>query len=168
MLPRSVTGRFSYGGIGNYFDAALPFWLKAPVLFVTTNPKSRFTQRVRTAVSLFLVVAAGLVPLGRMAMAMALGQNDRIQGECDPVVIPQFFDGVTPRALPPGWSSTTWVTSNSGLPSPPADSLANPAFVDDLATISDKQLLSPSIPVVADGSPRTNVFPQQLQLAGWL
>ena len=110
---------------------------------MTTNPKSSFTQRARSVISALLFIAAGLVVLGRMAIAMALGENDRIRGQCDPVVIPQFFDGVTPPALPPGWSSTTWVTSNAGLPAPPADSLPNAAFVDDPATISDKQLLSP-------------------------
>jgi hypothetical protein len=164
VLPPSATQRWSYIGIEKIFDASLPSWLKASAIFVTTNPKSRFTQRVRTAVSLLLFVAAGLVPLGRMATAMALGQNDRIQGGCDPVVIPQFFDGVTPPTLPPGWSSTTWVTSNSGLPSPPADSLPNAAFVDDPATISDKQLLSPSIPVIADGSPARMSFRNNFNL----
>jgi hypothetical protein len=33
-----------------------------------------------------------------------------------------------------------WVTSNSGLPSPPADTLPNAAFIDDPAVISDKRL----------------------------
>jgi hypothetical protein len=37
------------------------------------------------------------------------------------------------------------VTSNSGVPTPPADTPPNAAFVDDPATISDKQLLSPHI-----------------------
>ena len=106
----------------------------------------------------------GLVVLGRIAVAIALGENDRIREPCDPVVIPQFFDGVTPPALPPGWSSTTWVTSNAGLPSPPADSLPNAALVDDPATISDKQLLSPSIPVIADGSPARMSFRNNFNL----
>lgn len=132
-------------------------------MFVTTNPKSRFTQRARSVISVLLFIA-GLVVLGRMAIAMALGENDRIQGQCDPVVISQVFDGVTPPALPPGWSSTTWVTSNSGLPSPPAESLPNAAFVDDPASISDKQLLSPSIPVIADGSPARMFFRNNFNL----
>jgi hypothetical protein len=45
----------------------------------------------------------------------------------------------------------TWVTSNSGLPTPAADTPPNAAFVDDPATISDKQLLSPNIASVCDG-----------------
>ena len=150
--------------IGKIFDASLRFWLKASVVFVTTNPKSRFTRRVRYVICPLLFVAVGPVVLGRMAMAMALNENDRIQGQCDPVVISQFFDGVTPPALPPGWSSTTWITSNAGLPTPPADSLPNAAFVDDSATISDKQLLSPSIPVIADGSPARMSFRNNFNL----
>jgi hypothetical protein len=150
--------------IGQIFDASLLCWLKASVVFVSTSPKSRFTQRARSVISALLFIAAGLVVLGRMAVAIALGENDRIREPCDPVVIPQFFDGVTPPALPPGWSSTTWVTSNSGLPSPPADSLPNAALVDDPATISDKQLLSPGIPVIADGSPAGMSFRNNFNL----
>jgi hypothetical protein len=56
------------------------------------------------------------------------------------------------------------VTSNSGLPSPPAISLPNAAFVDDPATISDKQLLSPDIPVVADGDPARMSFRNNFNL----
>jgi hypothetical protein len=41
------------------------------------------------------------------------------------------------------------------VPTPPADTPPNAAFVDDPATISDKQLLSPNIPFVADAA-----FPQ--------
>jgi hypothetical protein len=66
--------------------------------------------------------------------------------------------------LPPGWSSTTWITSNAGLPTPPADSLPNAAFVDDPVTISDKQLLSPNIPVVADGDPARVSFRNNFNL----
>ena len=57
---------------------------------------------------------------------------------------------MTPPALPTGWSSTTWVTSNSGVPTPPADTLPNAVFVDDPATISDKQLVSPNIVSICD------------------
>jgi hypothetical protein len=65
----------------------------------------------------------------------------------------ESFDNVTPPALPAGWIATNginpdgilWQTSNSGLPSPPADSLPNAAKVDDPAAISDKYLDSPPI-----------------------
>jgi hypothetical protein len=36
------------------------------------------------------------------------------------------------------------------VPTPPADTLPNAAFVDDPATISDKQLLSPNIALICD------------------
>ena len=63
------------------------------------------------------------------------------------------FDNVTPPALPPGWTAINginpdgvlWQTSNSGLPSPPADSPPNAAWVNDPAAISDKYLDSPPI-----------------------
>ena len=65
----------------------------------------------------------------------------------------QNFDGVTPPNLPPGWTAMNainpdgllWQTSNSGLPSPPADSPPNAAWVNDPATVSDKRLNSPPI-----------------------
>jgi len=63
------------------------------------------------------------------------------------------FDLVTPPALPAGWTASNginpdgilWQTSNSGLPSPPADSPPNAAWVNDPAAVSDKYLNSPSI-----------------------
>jgi hypothetical protein len=57
------------------------------------------------------------------------------------------FDEVTPPALPPDWLATNaqgppplWVTSDSGVPIPPADTLPNAAFIDDPAVVSDKRL----------------------------
>ncbi len=86
-----------------------------------------------------------------MVAAEAMDGNDRVAGQCDPrLLLLEFFDGVTPPALPTGWSSTTWVTSNSGVPAPPADTPPNAAFVDDPATISDKQLLSPTMVSLCD------------------
>ena len=64
------------------------------------------------------------------------------------------FDGVMPPMLPPGWVATNvqgpppmWVTSNSGVPSPPADTLPNAAFIDDPGVISDKLLDLPGLTV---------------------
>jgi subtilisin family serine protease len=61
------------------------------------------------------------------------------------------FDGVAPPMLPPDWVATNaqgspplWVTSNSGVPMPPADTLPNAAFIDDPAVVSDKRLDSPN------------------------
>jgi serine protease AprX len=62
------------------------------------------------------------------------------------------FDSVTPPALPQNWTATNaqgppplWETSNSGLPTPPAYSPPNAAFVDDPAVVSDKRLDSPGV-----------------------
>lgn len=57
------------------------------------------------------------------------------------------FDYLTPPALPPGWLATNaqgppplWVSSNSGLPAPPADTVPIALFVDDPAVVADKRL----------------------------
>src|SRR5205823_2554498 len=78
-------------------------------------------------------------------------------------VFSEDFDGVTPPALPPGWTATNaidpdgilWVTSNDGDPFPSADSLPNAAFVNDPDAISDKRLDSPSIPIQSDSTQLT-------------
>src|SRR5213078_2598283 len=69
-------------------------------------------------------------------------------GPCSlPVVLDENFDNVTPPELPPGWLATNalgppplWVTSNSGVPMPPADTAPNALFIDDPAVVSDKRL----------------------------
>jgi serine protease AprX len=62
------------------------------------------------------------------------------------------FDGVTPPALPPGWTASNaqgppplWETSNSGVPIPPAYSPPNAAYIDDPAVVSDKRLDLPNL-----------------------
>jgi len=68
-------------------------------------------------------------------------------------ILDENFDSVTPPALPAGWSATNgidpdgilWQTSNTGLPSPPADSPPNAAWVNDPPVVSDKYLDSPSL-----------------------
>ena len=64
-----------------------------------------------------------------------------------PVRFGENFDGVLPPFLPPKWTATNaqgppplWVTSNSGVPMPPADTPPNAAFIDDPAVVSDKRL----------------------------
>jgi hypothetical protein len=105
--------------------------------------------RLPNVVLLLLLVAA----------AVAIGTDrgaDSQDGRCPPCIglatISENFDTVTPPVLPAGWLATNalgppplWVTSNSGLPSPPADTLPNAAFIDDPAVISDKRLDSPSV-----------------------
>ena len=95
--------------------------------------------------ALVLIAACVMVLAG-----IAIGGGVRVQAQCDPVVLfTEFFDNVTPPVLPLGWSSITWVTSNSGVPTPPANTPPNAASVDDPPTISDKQLLSPNITLSA-------------------
>jgi hypothetical protein len=112
-----------------------------------------------------IVFASATVALAKIAVA-AMDKGDRVGAQCDPIaLLVEFLDGVTPPALPIGWSSITWVTSNSGVPTPPADTLPNAAFVDDPATISDKQLLSPNVPFIADaGVPRKLTFRSNFNL----
>jgi serine protease AprX len=62
------------------------------------------------------------------------------------------FDEVMPPTLPSGWVATNaqgppplWVTSDTGVPLPVADTPPNAAFIDDPAVVSDKQLDSPAV-----------------------
>ena len=120
--------------------------------------------RLRLIFCLFLVAAAA-VGLARIVAPEAMDGSDRVDVQCDPIVLLlEFFDGVTPPALPTDWSSTTWVTSNSGVPTPPADTLPNAASVDDPATISDKQLLSPNIASLCDAGAVTVSFRNNFNL----
>ena len=80
-------------------------------------------------------------------------------GRCSQlVVLAQNFDNVAPPILPPDWLATNalgppplWVTSNSGLPMPPAATPPNAAFVDDPGVVSDKRLDSLHFPVSGTG-----------------
>ncbi len=61
--------------------------------------------------------------------------------------VPEDFDEVTPPVLPPDWLATNaqgppplWVTSDSGVPMPPADTAPNALFIDDPSVISDKRV----------------------------
>jgi hypothetical protein len=73
-----------------------------------------------------------------------------------PVILREDFDSVAPPALPSDWLATNalgppplWVTSDSGLPTPPADTPPNAAFIDDPAVVSDKRLDSLHFPLSA-------------------
>ena len=68
-------------------------------------------------------------------------------------ILNEKFDSVVPPTLPVGWTSTNaidpdgvlWQSSNVGLPSPPADSIPNAAWVNDPPAVSDKYFDSPGI-----------------------
>src|SRR5215469_14577022 len=116
-----------------------------------TNAKRTFMQRRLCLIFCLFVVAASALRPAMINAAEAINSSYRVDLPCQPsTLLTEFFDGVTPPALPSGWSSTTWVTSNSGVPMPSADTPPNAAFVDDPATISDKQLLSPTITLACD------------------
>ena len=73
----------------------------------------------------------------------------------------ETFDNVTPPTLPPDWIATNaqgppplWGTSNSGVPTPPAYSPPNAAFIDDPAVVSDKRLDSPQFSFFESGPAR--------------
>jgi hypothetical protein len=83
--------------------------------------------------------------------AAAVGAPPAPTLSCPPCYLPmgrsEDFDNVIPPALPPDWIATNaqgppplWVTSSSGVPAPPADTLPNAAFIDDPAVVSDKRL----------------------------
>lgn len=85
------------------------------------------------------------------------------------VTLSENFDGVTPPVLPTDWLATNalgppplWVTSNSGVPFPPADTPPNAAFIDDPAVVSDKRLDSLHFPLAAASAQLT--FQQNFNL----
>ena len=88
---------------------------------------------------------------GQMDISVALGAPAVPTVSCPPCSFPETliedFDNVIPPALPPRWTATNaqgppplWVTSSSGVPVPPADTLPNAAFIDDPGVLSDKRL----------------------------
>jgi serine protease AprX len=73
---------------------------------------------------------------------------------CQPAEVLEYFDGVTPPALPLDWVAINpqgppplWVTSDSGVPIPPADTPPNAAFIDDPGVVSDKRLDSGNVAI---------------------
>jgi hypothetical protein len=101
--------------------------------------------RLRNVVLLLLLIAVGI------AIGPTIAGIRPQRGRCPPCASPttstENFEGVTPPALPLLWLATNalgppplWVTSDSGLPSPPADTPPNAAFIDDPGVVSDKRL----------------------------
>jgi hypothetical protein len=105
-------------------------------------------NRTFPARPLWIVIGLVLLIAAAIAVGPTLAQR---RGRCPScfslVTRGENFDSVTPPALPQEWLATNalgppplWVTSNSGLPGPPADTLPNAAFIDDPAVVSDKRL----------------------------
>jgi hypothetical protein len=130
-----------------------------------------------------LFIAVGMAVLGAIGSSHAIGQhtggsasqddgdavdNRAADGPSPPPCFPcwwrmtitEDFDNVTPPALP-GWIATNtqgppplWVTSDSGVPVPPADTAPNAVFIDDPAVVSDKLLDSFSFSFFEGVNPR--------------
>src|SRR5262245_66024750 len=92
--------------------------------------------------------AAALVALAATASSVfnSRGTSKGVPATCDPILIlSDSFDSMTPPALEPGWTVRNaidpdgifWQTSDAGLPSTPADSLRNGAWVIDHLVVSD-------------------------------
>lgn len=129
-----------------------------------TNPRGKFTlRRVRPVLCLLFFAAAGIVAVVAIGPSRTVNAQGARRGTfaavtpatppCPPgaeliTVLAENFDGVTPPMLPAGWTATNaidpdgilWQTSNTGVPSPPADSPPNAAWVNDPPAVSDKYL----------------------------
>ena len=119
---------------------------------MSENLKRTFNQtRLSNLVCFAFLIAAGV------AVAPTVAQIHTGEG-CPPcsglVTLAENFDSVTPPTLPMEWLATNalgppplWVTSNNGVPTPPADTPPNAVFIDDPAVLSDKRLDSFQFPL---------------------
>src|ERR1044072_7765414 len=129
-----------------------------------TNPRGKFTlRRGRPVLCLLFFAAAGIVAVVAIGPSRTINAQGARLGAfaavtpatppCPPgaeliTVLAENFDDVTPPMLPAGWTATNaidpdgilWQTSNTGVPSPPADSPPNAAWVNDPPSVSDKYL----------------------------
>jgi hypothetical protein len=103
--------------------------------------------RLQNFLLLLVLIAAGIAAFANSRTAAETPRT----GRCGPCfglgTSIENFDSVTPPTLPQGWLATIalgppplWATSNNGVPSPPADTAPNAAFIDDPAVVSDKRL----------------------------
>jgi len=149
------------------YDPGTDSWSDAPSL----NQLRSFASG--TSIGARVFAAGGLGGVGVATLSTVEGldacvQQPRCQNPT--TVFSENFDGVTPPALPAGWTATNvidpdnilWVTSNDGEPFPSADSPPNAAFINAPEAISDKRLESSSIPIQSDSAQLT--FRQNLDL----
>jgi len=157
-VPNLTSGAFVY-------DPETDSWSDAPAM----NEFRSFASGTSIGAKLF--AAGGLDGFNSTSTVEALDACVQAPPCPDPTTaFIENFDGVTPPALPPGWTATNvidpdgilWVTSNDGDPFPSADSAPNAAFVNDPEAISDKRLDSPSVPIQSDSAQLT--FRQNLDL----
>jgi len=113
------------------------------------NLKRTFTgTELRNLFLLLSLIAPSIALIPRLAIGSRCGPLPCIGLETRN----ENFDSVAPPALPEGWLATNalgapplWVTSNNGVPTPPANTSPNAAFIDDPAAVSDKRLDAPSV-----------------------
>ena len=113
-----------------------------PAAVVENVRRTLTPARLRNLLFLFLLVAAG------GAVGSILAQIGGCPLPCmRRTTLRENFDSVVPPALPADWLATNalgppplWVTSDSGVPSPPADTPPSAAFIDDPGVVSDKRL----------------------------
>jgi len=113
------------------------------------NLKRAFTvTELRNLFLLLSLIAPSIALIPRLAIGSRCGPLPCIGLETRN----ENFDSVAPPALPEGWLATNalgapplWVTSNNGVPTPPANTSPNAAFIDDPAAVSDKRLDAPSV-----------------------
>jgi hypothetical protein len=149
------------------YDPGTDSWSDSPSL----NQLRSFASGTSIGARVFAAGGLGGVGVATLSSVEALDTCVSEPRCPDPTtVFNEDFDGVTPPALPSGWTATNvidpdgilWVTSNDGDPSPSADSPPNAAFVNDPEAISDKRLESSSIPIQSDSAQLT--FRQILDL----
>jgi N-acetylneuraminic acid mutarotase len=127
------------GGVTNPSPAAQNYGVLAPGgpavtrdFTFTVNP----SQICGSTITLTWVVNDGATNYPNVVKTFVVGT---------PIVVTQNFDGVTPPALPAGWTTTqdtgtdiSWTTTATGPSSAP-----NSAFANDPATLSMASLVSP-------------------------
>jgi hypothetical protein len=86
---------------------------------ITNRSSTLNLSRLRFVLSVLFFAAASVVALAGIASSGS-AQRDLLGRGIGPwqlgLALSENFDGVTPPVLPLGWSSITWVTSNSGVP----------------------------------------------------
>jgi len=105
-------------------------------------------MRAATSVAIFTAIVIAFAHEGLSQISATPPPTPSCSPPCWlPVGFSENFDNVIPPTLPTDWLATNalgpppmWVTSNSGVPMPPADSPPNAAFIDDPAVVSDKRL----------------------------
>ena len=142
------------------------------VMVINGNTTARFTLNFTSIFSgsLTASIAAGSITDAFGNPNLAFSGNYNYTGSFCPT-FSQNFDGVTPPALPAGWTATQgtnaagsplWVSSNSGTPTPVADTLPNSVFSPDPANLLDNRLETPTL--VFNSASSTLTFRQNYDL----